>query len=87
MSKQICFDSTDWNSIQDTINKVNEIGCPQLGLTEYGEDIMFTAFKDADGYDVLHTTVLQTNGWERHNFYYTNDYIKEEMYRRVCADE
>lgn len=78
----IYFDSTDWSTIRDTINKVNEIGCPQLGTTDDGEDILYEVYKDEDGNDVLHTTVFQKNGWERHNHYCPRDFRVEELYRK-----
>lgn len=82
MSKNIYFDTTDWSTIEDTIEKVNAIGCVQLGTTADGEAITFDVCSDADGNDVLHTTVLQHNGWERHNYYHPSDYTVEEMYHR-----
>ena len=78
----INFDSTDWNSIRDTIAKVNEIGCVQRGATSEGEDIIFDVHTDEDGNDVLHTTLFQKNGWERHNYYHPNEYIIEEVYKK-----
>lgn len=82
MNKAIYFDPSDWNTVRDTIDKVNEIGCPQLGTNEDGEDVLFDVCVDDDGYDVLHTTTFQKNKWERHNYYYPNDYRIEELYHK-----
>lgn len=81
MSK-IYFDPSDWDTVQDTIDKVNEMGCMQLGENEDGEDVTFDVSKDDDGNDVLHVITYQHNGWERHNYYYPNDYVSEELYKK-----
>lgn len=73
---KINFDSQDWNSIQDTYNKVNEIGCMQLGTTSEGELITFHVRYD----HALITEVRQNNGWIRKNIYHLDDYTSEEMY-------
>ena len=78
----INFNSQDWNSIKDTIDKINEIGCMQLGETADGEDITFSVVKDDDGIDCLVTEVYQENGWIRKNIYNPNDGIVEELYRK-----
>lgn len=83
---QIYFDPRDWDTVQDTIDKVNEMGCMQLGENEWGEDVTFDVSKDDDGNDVLHVTTYQSNGWERHNYYYPNDYVSEELYKRGNPD-
>jgi len=79
---QIRFDSTDWNSIRDTIKKINEAGCMQLGTTEDGEDIFFDVTREG----ALHTTVLQKNGWERHNYYNPYRFTVDEIYRKGARE-
>ena len=81
MSK-IYFNPDDWSTVQDTIDKVNERGCIQFGENEYGEDVTFDVSKDTDGNDVLHITTYQHNGWERHNYYYPEEYAWEEIYKK-----
>lgn len=82
MRREINFDPSDWGTVQDTIDKVNEMGCMQLGTNEIGEDVTFDVCKDEDGNDVLHVTTFQHNRWERHNYYYPNDYTVEELYHK-----
>ena len=77
-SNSIRFDPKDWESIRDTFEKINEVGCMQFGTTENGEDIFFDVTKDG----ALHTTVLQKNGWERHNYYYIADCSVDELYKK-----
>lgn len=79
---RIHFDPRNWDTVQDTIDKVNEMGCMQLGENEWGEDVTFDVCKDYDGNDALHITTYQTNGWIRHNYYYPNDYVSEELYEK-----
>lgn len=55
MNNMINFDSQDWDSIRDTINKINEIGEMQFGTTDEGEDIIFDVCRDEDGDDCLIT--------------------------------
>lgn len=74
----INFNSTDWDSVIDTINKVNEVGCMQLGQTSDGEDITFDVTKDGK----LHTAVYQKNGWVRHNYYDPEECTVEEIFKR-----
>lgn len=78
----IVFDSNDWASIRDTIKKIDEIGCAQVGKTQEGESITFDVGRDEDGNDYLITEVLQRNGWVRVNNYYPADYYFDETYRR-----
>lgn len=78
----INFDSTDWNSIRDTIDKVNEIGCMQIGETSDGESIIFDVSRDDDGNDLLMTSVFQKNGWTRINYYNPVNYTIEELYKK-----
>lgn len=82
MNKQIYFDSSDWNSIRDIIEKVNESGEMQFGATEEGETIIFDVGRDEDGNDYLITDVLQHNGWWRKNYYHPDSYIIEETYHK-----
>lgn len=82
MSNQIVFDSSNWDTIVDTVNKINEIGCMQLGTTSEGEPIAFDVSTDEDGEYVLHTATTQSNGWIRHNYYYLADYTVEESYEK-----
>lgn len=77
-SNTIRFDPKDWDSIRETFEKINEVGCMQFGTTEQGEDIFFDVTKDG----ALHTTVLQNNGWERHNYYYIADCSVDELYKK-----
>lgn len=69
MDNMINFNSQDWDSIQDTIDKVNQIGEMQFGKTSEDEDIIFDVYKDEDGNDCLVTQVFQKNGWMRKNTY------------------
>lgn len=80
MNKQIYFDSRDWNSIRDTITKVNENGEYQAGTTSEGERIIFDVGMDEDGDDYLITVVHQKNGWIRKNCYHPSDFTIEETY-------
>lgn len=82
MSNQIVFDSSNWDTIVDTVNKINEIGCMQLGTTSEGEPITFDVSTDEDGEYVLHTATTQSNGWIRNNYYYLADYTVEETYEK-----
>ena len=77
----IKFDPTDWDSIRDTIDKINNFGV-QLGTTSEEENILFDLGKDDDGNDYLITSVFQSNRWIRKNYYYPNDYIIEEIYQK-----
>lgn len=77
-NRAINFNSMDWDSITDTINKVNDIGCVQFGETDDGENITFDVTEDGK----LHTTVFQHNGWERHNYYDPSNHTVEEVFRR-----
>ena len=79
---QINFDSHDWDSIKDTIEKVNAIGEMQFGKTDDGEDIFFDVVKDEDGHDKLKTEVFQSNGWIRTNIYDPKDWTIEELYKK-----
>lgn len=79
---KIYFDSNDWDSIRDTIEKINEIGELQAGKTEDGEDIIFDVCKDDEGNDCLVTHVHQKNGWWRKNVYNPSDYSIEELYQK-----
>lgn len=81
MKGMINFDSTDWNSIQDTINKINEIGCIQLGTTSNGEDILFDVANFGAG-DCLVTEVFQENGYIRKTIYHPDDWTVETSYRK-----
>ena len=82
MSKgMINFNSRDWNSIRDTIDKINEIGEMQFGKTEDGENIIFDVVNYGDG-DCLKTEVFQSNGWIRTNIYHPEDYSIEELYKK-----
>lgn len=78
----INFDSRDWDSIRDTINKINEISELQVGETEDGETIIFDVSKNEDGEDILKTDVFQKNGWIRTNYYDPAEYIIEELYKK-----
>lgn len=69
MDNMINFNSQDWDSIKDTIDKINKIGEMQFGTTYNGEDIVFDVCKDDDGNDCLVTSVFQKNGWTRKNTY------------------
>lgn len=82
MNNMINFDSKDWNSIKSTIDKINEIGCMQLGITAEGEDIIFDVCKDEDGNDCLTTEILQKNGWMRKNIYNPVWCTIDETYER-----
>lgn len=82
-SNAIRFDPKDWDSIRETFEKINEVGCMQFGTTEHGEDILFDVTKDG----ALHTTVLQKNGWERHNYYHISDCSIEEFYKKGNREE
>ena len=81
-NKMINFDPTSWDSIENTISKINEIGEMQFGETEDGEDIFFDLAKDEDGNDCLVTEVFQSNGWIRKNIYNPATCRVEEMYRK-----
>lgn len=74
----IYFDSQDWDSIRDTIDKINRAGELQIGETDEGETIIFDV--TPEGY--LQTEVLQKNGWVRTNVYDTDDFIINETYKR-----
>ena len=78
----INFDSRDWNSIRDTIDKIKDFGELQVGKTENGETIIFDVCKDDDGNDVLFTSVIQENGFVRKNYYQLSDYSVEELFTR-----
>lgn len=78
----INFDSTNWESIKDTINKLNEAGEMQFGKTSDDEYILFDVGRNEDG-DYLITEVLQHNGWMRRNEYYPNDHSVCETYKKV----
>lgn len=78
MSQTINFNSNDWNSIQDTIDKINAIGEMQFGRTEDGEFIIF----DVGANNTLITDVVQDNGWVRRNIYHPNDGTIEELYKK-----
>ena len=78
MSNTINFNSNDWNSIQDTIDKINAIGEMQFGHTEDGEFIIFDVGAD----NTLITDVVQDNGWVRRNIYHPNDGTIEELYKK-----
>lgn len=78
----INFDSTNWESIEDTINKLNEAGEMQFGKTSDDEYILFDVGHNEDG-DYLITEVLQHNGWMRRNEYYPNDHSVCETYKKV----
>lgn len=80
-TKMINFDSRDWNSIQDTIDKINEFGEMQFGKTEDDEDIFFSVANFGDE-DCLVTEVFQHNGWVRKNIYHPKDHDIEELYRK-----
>jgi hypothetical protein len=82
MNNNINFDSTDWNSIADTIDKINKTGEMQIGTTFDGETILFDVYCDKDGNDQLMTEVFQKNGWIRLKIYNPREYIVEELYHR-----
>lgn len=82
MDNTINFDSQDWDSIKDTIDKINQIGEMQFGTTSEGEDIFFSVCKDEDGNDCLITEVLQENGWTRKNTYNPVYYTIDETYEK-----
>lgn len=82
MDNVIRLDTSDWNTIEDTINKINSIGSMQFGTNADGESIVMDVFKDEDGNDGLHLITHQNNGWDRHNYYYPGDCFVEEMYKR-----
>ena len=81
MDNKIVFDSSDWNSIRDTIDKINEAGQMQVGETAEGETILFDVVDYGEG-DCLVTDVLQRNGWVRKNIYHPKDHDIEEIYCR-----
>lgn len=81
MSKMINFDSNDWNSIENAIKLINEIGEMQIGTTSEGEDILFDVGHDGEG-DTLITEVTQKNGWVRKNIYHVASLYCEELYER-----
>lgn len=72
------FDSQDWNSIRDTINKINMIGELQIGTTAEGETIILDLTSDGG----LKTDVIQKNGWIRTNEYYPDTCEITETYRK-----
>lgn len=78
----INFDSTNWKSIEDTINKIKEVGEMQFGKTSDGEDIFFDVGHNEDG-DYLITEVLQHNGWLRRNEYHLSDHCVCETYKKM----
>ena len=78
----INFDSRDWNSIRDTIDKIKYFGELQVGKTENGETIIFDVCTNGDGNDVLFTSVIQDNWFVRKNYYNPNDYSIEELFER-----
>ena len=82
MAEQIKLDTSSWDSIEDTIDKINSIGCMQFGTNTEGEAITLDVFQDDDGNDGLHMITNQSNGWERHNLYYPGDCTVEEYYSR-----
>lgn len=78
----INFDSTSWDSIEDTIDKINDIGCLQHSKTADGESIIFDVMRDEDGNDCLVTEVFQHNGFIRKNIYCPETLQVEELYER-----
>lgn len=81
MSNVINLDTSDWNSIEDAIKKINEIGSMQVGTTSEGETILLDVGHDGEG-DTLITEVTQKNGWIRKNIYHKADLYCEELYER-----
>lgn len=81
MNTVINFNSIDWNSIEDTIKKINEIGQMQIGETSEGEMILMDVGHDGEG-DTLITEVCQSNGWVRKNIYHTASMYCEELYEK-----
>ena len=79
--KMINFDSRDWDSIRDTIQRINEAGELQFGKTSEGETIIFDVGHDGEG-DTLITEVFQDNGWIRKNIYHMYDHSIEELYHK-----
>lgn len=77
----INLDTSSYDSIQDTVNKINEMGCMQFGHSSEGEDVTMDVTSDGEG-DVLHTATYQKNGWVRHNYYHLSDGTVEETYKR-----
>ena len=78
----INFDSSDWDSICDTIKKVNEIDELQYGKTSDDEDIIFDVCKDEYGNNCLKTDVFQSDGWIRTNIYNPTWYSIDEFYKK-----
>ena len=74
----INFDSANWDSIRDTIDKINEHGEMVVGTNSYGEMIILDVTPEGS----LHTQVTQSNGWIRHNYYDPEERIVEEMYEK-----
>lgn len=81
MNNVINFNSTDWNSIRDTINKINKIGCMQIGETSRGETITFDVTNCGDE-DCLVTEVFQKNGWIHRRVYHPSDLTVEGSHKR-----
>lgn len=80
--KMINFDSRDWDSIRDTINKINEAGEMQFGKTSEGETIIFYVAKNDDDKDILKTEVFENTGWIRTNYYDPYSFTVEELYKK-----
>lgn len=80
--EKIVFDSKNWDSIEDTLNKLKSIGEMQFGETESGESIIFDVDKDEEDKYSLVVSVFQKNGWVRTNIYHVADRTIEEIYRR-----
>lgn len=74
----INFESSNWNSIRETIKEIEQRAMMIICRTTEDELMIL----DSPDSHTLITEVFQTNGWRRKNIYHTDDFTIEEMYSK-----
>lgn len=75
----INFDSSNWDSIRETIKEIEQRAMMIMCRTTEDELMIL----DSPDSHTLITEVFQKNGWILKNVYHIKDFTIEEMYERA----